>query len=140
MRLTSFTDFGLRALMRLAAQPERALSVAALARELAISAHHLTKVVRLLAAGGLVTTQRGAGGGFRLARPPERILLGEAVRLLEGRQALVACFRPDGGDCALLPGCGLKHRLARAEAAFLAELDRATLADIAHPGPARRAA
>lgn len=128
MRLTLFTDVGLRALMRLAGEPARLLTTDDLARELRVSRHHLTKVVRDLAQAGYVRTLRGAGGGFRLARPAEAITLGEVVRTLEARHALVECFRADGGSCALTPRCRLKARLAAAREAFYAELDRTSLA------------
>jgi Rrf2 family nitric oxide-sensitive transcriptional repressor len=133
MRLTSFTDFGLRALMRLAAEPERLFTTDEIARAFGISRNHLIKVVRELAAAGIVATQRGAGGGFRLARPADDITLGEIVRLLEARSALVECFRPDGGACVLTPKCRLKGRLKAARAAFLRELDCTTLAECAYP-------
>jgi Rrf2 family transcriptional regulator, nitric oxide-sensitive transcriptional repressor len=134
MRLTLFTDFALRALMRLAGEPERSFSTGEIASEFGISRHHLTKVVRDLAAGGFVTTQRGAGGGFRLARPAETITLGDVVRTLEQRHALVECFREDGGACVLTPCCRLKPKLARAREAFMQELDATTLAECAYPG------
>ncbi len=133
MRLTSFTDFGLRALMRLASEPGRLFTTDEIAAEFAISRNHLTKVVRDLAHAGYVETQRGAGGGLRLAKPAETIALGEVVRRLEQRQALVECFRKDGGACTLTPRCRLKARLAAAREAFLRELDRTTLADCAYP-------
>jgi Rrf2 family nitric oxide-sensitive transcriptional repressor len=136
MRLTTFTDFALRALMRLAGDPDRLFTTEEIAREFGISRNHLTKVVSDLAGAGYVVTQRGAGGGFRLARDPTAITLGEVVRLLESRQALVECFRADGGACALLPQCRLKSRLAAAREAFFRELDRTTLADCAYPAPA----
>jgi Rrf2 family transcriptional regulator, nitric oxide-sensitive transcriptional repressor len=136
MRLTSFTDFALRALMRLAGDPDRSFSTGEIATEFDISRHHLTKVVRNLADGGFVTTQRGAGGGFRLARPAETITLGEVVRALEQRHALVECFREDGGTCVLTPRCRLKPKLARAREAFMRELDATTLAECAYPGHA----
>lgn len=137
MRLTGFTDFGLRALMRAASAPGAVLTTDGLARELGISRHHLTKVVRQLAAAGLLKTTRGNGGGFTLARPAESIRIGEVVRLLEARQALVECFRDDGGACLLSPSCRLKGHLARAEQAFLAALDGVTLAECAHGSPLR---
>ena len=90
-------------------------------------------MVRDLADGGFITTQRGAGGGFSLARPPQSITIGEVVRALEARQALVECFRDDGGDCALTPRCRLKMRLAAAREAFMRELDGTTLAECAYP-------
>ena len=114
MRLTSFTDFALRALMRLASEPTRSFATNEIAAEFGISRNHLAKVVRDLADGGFISTQRGAGGGFSLARPPQTITLGEVVRALEARHALVECFRDDGGSCVLTPRCRLKARLAAA--------------------------
>ncbi len=84
MRLTSFTDFALRTLMRLAGEPERLFATNEIAAEFRISRNHLAKVVRDLADGEFIATQRGAGGGFSLARPPQSITLGEVVRALEG--------------------------------------------------------
>lgn len=134
MRLTSFTDYGLRMLMRMASAPERAFSTADLAEEFGLSRHHLTKIMQRLAGAGIVATRRGGGGGAVLARPAAEIRLGEVVRLLERGQALVACF--SGGSACTIGGCcRLKGRLGAAEAAFLADLDRSTLADIALPAP-----
>jgi Rrf2 family transcriptional regulator, nitric oxide-sensitive transcriptional repressor len=137
MRLLAFTDFGLRALMRLAADypgpPGRHLSTEALAGELAISRNHLVKVMQALAEAGFVRTLRGPKGGVALAVPPGEIRLGAVVRRLERDQALVECFRADGGQCNLLPCCRLKGALAEAREAFFASLDRLTLADCAIP-------
>ena len=140
MRLTTFTDFALRALMRLAGEPARTLSTNEIAAEFGISRNHLAKVVRDLADNGFILTQRGAGGGFSLARPAASITLGEVVRALEGTSALVECFRDDGGGCALTPRCRLKARLAAAREAFMRELDKTTLADCAYTGQPRRSA
>ena len=140
MRLTMFTDFALRALMRLAGEPTRSFATNEIASEFNISRNHLAKVVRDLADGGFITTQRGAGGGFSLARPPQSITIGEVVRALEERQALVECFRDDGGDCALMPRCRLKMRLAAAREAFMRELDGTTLAECAYPARTRKVA
>jgi Rrf2 family transcriptional regulator, nitric oxide-sensitive transcriptional repressor len=137
MRLTSFTDFALRALMRLAGEPQRIFATSEIAAEFGISRNHLAKVVRDLASGGFITTQRGIGGGFSLARPPQSITLGEVVRALEGASALVECFREDGGDCVLSPRCRLKGRLAAAREAFMRELDATTLAECAYPARPR---
>jgi Rrf2 family nitric oxide-sensitive transcriptional repressor len=132
MRLMSFTDYGLRMLMRMAAAPGRGFSTAELAAELGLSRHHLTKIMQRLAGAGIVATRRGGGGGAVLARPAAEIGLGGVVRLLEEGQPLVECFAT-GGDCTLDGRCRLKLRLRAAEAAFMAELDRSTLADIALP-------
>ena len=137
MRLTMFTDFALRALMRLAGEPGRSFSTGEIAAEFGISRNHLAKVVRDLADSGFITTQRGIGGGFALARPPQSITIGEVVRALESDEGLVECFRADGGACVLTPRCRLKGRLAAAREAFLRELDATTLAECAYPARPR---
>lgn len=127
MRLTSFTDYGLRVLMRMAGDPDRAFSAGELATEFGVSRNHLAKVISTLAAHGLLKTRRGGQGGAVLGRRAAEIRLGDVVALLEANQALVECFA--GGACTLTPGCRLKSRLARAEAAFVDDLNRSTLAD-----------
>ncbi len=141
MRLTSFTDYGLRMLMRMASAPDHAFSTAELAGEFGLSRHHLAKIMQRLAQGGIVATRRGGGGGARLARDPREVTVGAVVRLLEEGQPLVECFAASGGDCTITGCCGLKARLHRAKAAFLADLDQSTLADVALPtGGAGRSA
>ena len=131
MRLTSFTDYGLRVLMRMAGAPDRAFTVADLAAEFRVSRNHLAKVISALAAANLLHTRRGGGGGAMLARPPGDIRLGDVVAALEADQALVECFAR-GNACTLTPRCRLKARLAHARAAFIADLNRSTLADCAY--------
>lgn len=122
--------------MRLAGEPGRAFSTAEMAEEFGLSRNHLAKIMQKLAQAGIVQTRRGGGGGAQLARPAAEIRLGAVVRLLEEGQPLVDCFTPGGGCCTIGGQCRLKARLRSAEAAFLADLDRATLADIALPARA----
>jgi len=136
MHLTSFTDFGLRALMRLASDPQRTFSTSELADEFALSRNHLTKIMGALAQAGIIVTRRGSGGGAMLGRPADKIRLGDVVRVLESGQALVECFSAHGGDCTIIGCCRLKGRLRSAEAAFLSILDQSTLADVALPSNA----
>lgn len=133
MRLTSFTDYGFRVLMRMAGAPERSFSTMDLAHEFALSRHHLTKIIQQLVRAGLVRTRRGGGGGAWLARDPAEITLGQVIRVLEEGQALVECFGPGRSNCTLMPACRLRRELAGAEVAFLTHLDHSTLADIAWP-------
>ena len=129
MHLTSFTDFGLRALILLAKADGELLTAAAIADYFGVSRHHMAKVLRQLAAGGFVDSQRGPHGGVRLAREPKAICIGEVVRKLEGEQPLVQCWTAQGTGCRLLPGCRLPGMLWQAESKFLEELDAYSLAD-----------
>nr|WP_283949795.1 Rrf2 family transcriptional regulator [Limobrevibacterium gyesilva] len=110
--------------------PGRHLSVDTLARQLGgLSRNHLHKIIRELAALGVVRTVRGAGGGALLAVSPEEVRLGALVRRLEADQALVECCRADGGHCVLTPGCRLRGMLCDAQDSFYDSLDQHTLAD-----------
>lgn len=133
MHLTSFTDYGLRMLMRMANAPDRAFSTADLAEEFKLSRNHLAKIMQRLAQGGIVETRRGVNGGASLRSNPAEVRLGDAVRLLEQGQALVECFARGGGDCSIDGCCRLKARLRQAEVRFIEDLNRSTLADIALP-------
>jgi Rrf2 family nitric oxide-sensitive transcriptional repressor len=128
--LTNYTDYGLRALMLLAMDPERVQSATVLADRLGVSRHHLAKILMDLVAGAYLVSSRGPAGGVRLARPPGEIRVGDVVRYLERDQALVECFRADGGHCNLLPSCRLRRALRRARDAFVEALNEASLTDI----------
>ena len=82
------------------------------------------KVVNQLARIGILETVRGRGGGFSLARDPAAITLGEVVRQTEPSLQPADC-----GHCVLRRGCGLTPILGDAVEAFLATLDRKTLAE-----------
>lgn len=141
MQITSFSDFALRILISLAAVPGQTLSVRALAQRHGLSFDHLAKVGQFLAREGFVEASRGRGGGLRLARPADQIMIGEVLRRSEAGSGLVECLRPCGEvRCVLAPVCGLTPILAEAEEAFYARLDRASLADaVPQPALVRRA-
>jgi Rrf2 family nitric oxide-sensitive transcriptional repressor len=125
MKLTRYTDYSLRVLLHLAAHPDRLCSIAEISRAYGISENHLMKVVHDLGKGGFVTTARGRGGGLRLGRPADVISIGEVVRYTEDGLELVDCE-----SCVIAPACALTGLLDDALGAFLAVLDRATLADM----------
>lgn len=130
MRLLASTDIALRTLMQLAHQPGQHLNTEELARELAISRHHLHKVVQSLTEGGFVETLRGPKGGVKLAQPIQAIRIGQVIRWFEKEQVVADCFQPGGGTCTLRFGCRLKSKLAAAQETFLAHLDSSTLGDL----------
>ena len=134
MQLTSFTDYSLRVLIYAAVHTESRCLTTDVAKAFGMSRHHAVKVVNELQHLGYLATTRGRDGGFALAKQPERIRIGEVVRHTEGTMTLVECFARDTNTCPLSRACGLKGVLSEAFDAFLAVLDRATLADmIAEP-------
>jgi Rrf2 family nitric oxide-sensitive transcriptional repressor len=89
------------------------------------------KIVHELGKAGYLETVRGRGGGFRLARPPEDIIVGEVVRITEGPLDVVECFNPEKNTCPLMGICILSKKMMEATAAFMAVLDDLTVAHIA---------
>jgi len=132
MRLTAYTDYTLRTLMYLAINAERQTTISEIAERYRISEAHLTKIVHQLGLAGDIETIRGRNGGMRLRKAPRDINLGTVVRRTEPDMELVPCF--DGsGVCTIGEACVLQSALREALAAFLAVLDRYTLADLVAP-------
>ena len=139
MRVTLHTDYALRMLMLLAMEPDELHTIEEIAARYGISRNHLMKVAQTLAQGGFIETIRGRSGGLRLAGKPEDINLGAVLRTTEDSFALVECFDRETNSCVISPVCGLRGPLEEALAAFLAVLDRYSLADLVrNPGKLRR--
>jgi Rrf2 family nitric oxide-sensitive transcriptional repressor len=113
MRLTLYTDYALRVLIHLGLHDDRLCSISEVSRAYDASHNHLMKVVR------------GRSGGMRLARPADRITVGDVVRHTEEGFLLADC-----SGCTLSPACGLTGVLAEGMAAMLEVFDRYTIADL----------
>ncbi|MFM8331560.1 MAG: Rrf2 family transcriptional regulator [Candidatus Methylumidiphilus sp.] len=139
MQLTQFTDFSLRVLIYLARLPEPGhATITEIADFYKISRNHLVKVVNNLGNEGFIQTIRGKGGGLRLGRPAHAIGIGEVVRVTEPNMDLVECFNLKTNQCGIIRNCGLKSPLYEARRAFMAVLDKYTLADaVAGAAPLR---
>ncbi len=127
MKLTRYTDYGLRVLMYLASQPDRLATIAEIAQAYDISRNHLMKVVHELGRTGFVHTIRGQAGGLELGMHAREINIGEVVRVMEGNLEIIDCDKP---GCPIVPACALKAALDAARDAFLAVLDGYTLHDL----------
>ncbi|MUL63894.1 hypothetical protein BOO86_05405 [Mycobacterium sp. CBMA 234] len=133
MRLTGFSDVGLRILIRLAAEDGRQrISTRQIAEDMEISYTHATKACAHLAACGWLDADRGRGGGLALTESGRSARLGDVVRSLEADAdtELVDCA---GLGCPLQSACRLRAAFAEAKAAFYASLNTTTVADLAQP-------
>lgn len=132
MQLTQFTDYSLRLLIYLARLPEPGMAtIAEIADYHQVSRNHLVKVANSLANQGFIISTRGKGGGIQLARPAYTIGVGDVVRQTEQNMNLVECFDMPNNHCRLIRNCFLKATLYEAQRAFMAVLDKYTLADAA---------
>ena len=135
MRLTQFSDYALRTVLYLGANPSRLVPITEVAEAYQISYHHLTKVATSLIELGVVKSVRGRNGGLRLAVSAEEINIGVLVRQTEPDMALVECFNSSTDQCPITRECRLRVALQQALQAFLAVLDEYTLADFLGSAP-----
>ena len=138
MRLTQYTDYALRVLIYCGLHRRSRTTIREIGVAYGISKNHLTKIVHELGRLGYLETLRGKRGGLRLARSPAEIRLGQLIATLEPDLALVECFEAGGCACRIAGDCRLQAILAEALAAFVATLDRYTLADLLLPENALR--
>lgn len=129
MRLTRFSDIGLRVLIYLArAGLDRGpVTVAELATQFDVPANHLVKIVGHLAKVGWVKATRGRNGGLRLGADAATLKIGVVLRELEGDTELADC---EGTACVLRQDCRLRGALAIGMRAFYDAMDGFTLAQI----------
>ena len=95
MRLSAKADYALRASLELASAGEGHVKAEALARAQAIPLRFLEQILLDLKHAGLVASQRGAEGGYWLAKPPVEISLADVIRAVEGPLANVRGVRPE---------------------------------------------
>jgi len=127
VQLTSFTDYGLRALIFLASLPaDQMTSITEVSETYNVSRNHMVKIINQLSRSGYVAAVRGKNGGIRLGRPAGEIIIGEVVREMEPLQ-LVNCSTE---FCHITSACRLKKALYDAVQCFLQELDKYNLADL----------
>ncbi len=129
MQLTSFTDYGLRTLMYLAAHSEELVSVKEIAEYHGISRNHLVKVVHRLSQLKYIETIKGKGGGIRIAEGSIKLRLGDLIVELEPNMNMVECFDAQTNTCRITESCQLKHYLYESTQNFIKTMNKYTLAD-----------
>jgi len=131
VKLTGYTNYALRSLQLAALRSPALVRVDDVVKIHGLARPHIVKIVHELGKAGYIETQRGRGGGFRLGRRAEDIVIGEVVRLTEGSMDVVECFDAQTNTCPLMGICRLSTAMRKATDAFLAVLDDLTLAEIA---------
>jgi Rrf2 family iron-sulfur cluster assembly transcriptional regulator len=139
MNFSASTTHALRATAWLAAHADgEAVQGRDLARRLKIPPDYLSKVLATLARSGVLSATRGARGGYRLARAPDRIKLVEVVTPFEGKRARAGCLlRPDR-PCRDSAACSAHTSWGRVNEAYRDFLERTTVADIQDGAPLGR--
>jgi Rrf2 family protein len=130
MKLNTKMRYGTRAMLELALRgQESAVSLSEIAQSQEISEKYLELLFAALRAAGLVRSQRGAQGGYVLARPPEAITLREIFDVLESPEPYAPCTA-DHSICHRWASCITQEVWAEMYAASMQVLESTTLADL----------
>lgn len=131
LRMSRLTDYGTLILTRMALAEEDLHTAASLAAQTRLGPPTVAKILKCLAHAGLVCSQRGAHGGYRLARPAERITAAEIIDALEGPVAITECSA-EVNRCELESFCNVGSAWQRINGAIRRALDGITLAQLAY--------
>lgn len=134
LRVTKLTDYATVVLTVLAARPGEVLSAPELAEHAGLEPPTVAKVLKPLAAAGLVAGYRGANGGYRLARAAAEINLIEIVEAMEGPLAMTECSVHDG-QCGIEASCGVRANWRRINDVVADTLREVSLAQMLGPAP-----
>ena len=134
LRVTKLTDYATVVMTVLAARPGEVLSAPELAEQAGLEAPTVAKVLKPLAAAGLVAGFRGANGGYRLARAAADINLVEIVEAMEGPLAMTECSVHDG-QCGIEASCGVRANWRRINDVVADALRGVSLSQMLGPAP-----
>jgi FeS assembly SUF system regulator len=96
LRIGKLTDYAILILGEMAGLPDAILSATSLAELLQLPLPTVSKILKILSEANLVTSIRGAVGGYRLAKPAANITLAHVITAMEGELALTECCEKSG--------------------------------------------
>ena len=132
LKLSKLADYATVLMTAIAADPERVHNGQELAVKTRVPVPTVAKLLKTLARGGLLESQRGAHGGYKLARAPEKLSVAEIIRALEGPIAVTECSSHHGG-CNIESHCATRANWRLINTAIRQALEAVTLAQMAAP-------
>lgn len=130
LRLNKLTDYAVVALTRMAGAPEETFTAPRLSGETAVPVPTVAKLMKQLNKSGLVSSQRGASGGYTLSRAPERITVAEVIEAMEGPISLTACVEGADDSCSVVALCPMSGNWNKVNRVIHQALKELTLADM----------
>ena len=134
LRVTKLTDYATVVLTVLAARQGQVLSAAELAEHSGLEQPTVSKLLKPLAQAGLVASQRGVHGGYRLSRDAAQISLIEIVEAMEGPLGMTECSLHDG-QCGIEHSCGARANWRRINDVVAEALRNVSLAQMLEDAP-----
>jgi FeS assembly SUF system regulator len=130
LRISKLTDYATVVLASLANEPATRFTAAEVAERTRLSATTVSKLLKILQRGGLVTSTRGSLGGYQLARTPQEISAASILDALEGPLALTECSS-DHSSCGIEGTCRVGNAWQRVNGAIRGALNEISLAQLA---------
>ena len=130
IKLSRLTDYAFIILTRFVTSDDTMMSSAQIAGETRLSEATVSKVLKKLSRGKILSATRGAHGGYRLSGNPADISLADVITVMEGPIALTACVEGSTDQCDIEQTCPLKGHWTPVNIILKAALDGVTLEDI----------
>ncbi len=134
MKVSTRGEYGMRAMVELSKRyGEGPVSLTAIAQSATVPPAYLEQLIGPLRRAELVTSTRGAHGGYELSRDPAEIRVGDVYRVLEGPVAPMDCVSEDATEddlCPLIDGCATRVVWLKVRDSIVEALDSTTLADL----------
>lgn len=136
LRITRETDYGIVLMTTMAQAADQAHSAAVLARQCHLPPPMASKILKALAQAGLLSSQRGAHGGYVLARAAEQISVADVIEALEGPIAITECSTDDPESCVYKTYCGVNSHWNRINDVIRSALRSISLQEMCQLAPA----
>ena len=133
IRLSRLADYAVVVMSQIALAPRRLRAASELANEVKLPVTTVSKVLKLLHRSGLVTSHRGAQGGYAIVRPPAAISVADIISAVDGPIALTDCIEEAPGACDLEAFCPARHNWQAINDAVRGALAAVSLADVMAP-------
>jgi FeS assembly SUF system regulator len=133
LRMSKMTDYGTLVMTFLAREPERVHNAAEVSASVQLPPATVSKILKVLSRGGLLSPQRGAKGGYMLAGPPARINMADIIDAMEGRHIGLTECSSSPGVCLQESSCSVRGNWQRINDAIREALEGVTLAEMTRP-------
>jgi FeS assembly SUF system regulator len=133
LRMSKMTDYGTVVMTFLAREPNRVHNAQEVSANIHVPLAAVSKILKILARGELLTPQRGAKGGYMLARPPARITVADVIDAMEGRPVGLTECSSSPGLCLQESSCSVRGNWQRINDAVRGALEGVTLEQMAAP-------
>ncbi len=131
IRVSRMADYGVVAMTHIARRPAARHTAASISEQTGVPRPSASKLLKVLARAGILTSHRGAKGGYVLSRVPEKISVAELVAAVDGPISLADCLEGPSGTCELESFCSVRGPWQKISDAIRVALDEVTLADMA---------